>query len=52
LDYFDRAENVLLRTHYFDEFNNYFHNIQVQGQLILGKHTLLGGYDYFTGPIS
>jgi tetratricopeptide (TPR) repeat protein len=52
LDYLDRPENVLLRTHYFDQFNNYFHNIQVQGQLILGKHTLIGGYDYFTGPIN
>jgi tetratricopeptide (TPR) repeat protein len=51
LGYFDRTENVLLRSHYFNEFNNYFHNVQVQGQFILGKHTLIGGYDYFTGPI-
>ncbi len=52
LSYVDRTENILERLHYFNEFNNYSHNIQVQGQLILGKHTLLGGYDYFTGPIS
>jgi tetratricopeptide (TPR) repeat protein len=52
LSYLDRAENILARELYFNEFNNYFHNVQVQGQLILGKHTLIGGYDYFTGPIS
>ncbi len=52
LYYADRAQNILERLHYFNEFNNYSHNIQVQGQLILGKHTLIGGYDYFTGPIS
>jgi tetratricopeptide (TPR) repeat protein len=51
LDYLDRQEKVLLRTHYFDAFDNYYHNIQAQLQLKFRKHTLLGGYDYFTGPI-
>jgi tetratricopeptide (TPR) repeat protein len=52
LDYFSRPDDILLRTNYFGEFDNYNHNLQLQGQLILGKHTLLGGYDYFTGPLS
>uniref|UniRef100_A0A7C3ZAT9 Tetratricopeptide repeat protein n=1 Tax=Desulfobacca acetoxidans TaxID=60893 RepID=A0A7C3ZAT9_9BACT len=52
LDYLSRDENVLIRTNYFGEFRNYFHNLQLQGQLILGNHTILGGYDYLTGPIS
>jgi Tfp pilus assembly protein PilF len=52
LDYASRPDNILGRTNYFGEFANYNHNLQLQGQAILGKHTLLGGYDYFTGPIS
>jgi tetratricopeptide (TPR) repeat protein len=48
----DRTYNVLLRDLFFQEFRNYFSNFQLQGQFILGKHTLLAGYDYFTGPIS
>lgn len=51
LDYVDRRDNILLRTHYFDAFDNYRHNIQAQLQFRFRKHTLLGGYDYFTGPI-
>ena len=51
LDYLDRPNNVLLRDLYFNHFNEYFTNFQLQGQFILGKHTLLAGYDYFTGPV-
>jgi tetratricopeptide (TPR) repeat protein len=52
LYYLDRAENILERQLYFDAFNNPFQNMQAQAQLRIGKHTLLGGYDYFTGPIN
>jgi tetratricopeptide (TPR) repeat protein len=51
LDYDSRPDNVLFRQVLTDKFNNYFHNLQLQGQLILGKHTLLAGYNYLTGPI-
>ncbi len=52
LYYLDRTEKILQREIYADAFNNPFQNIQLQAQLKLGKHTLLGGYDYFTGPIN
>jgi tetratricopeptide (TPR) repeat protein len=51
LNYFDRLNNVLVRDIFNNPFNNYFSNYQLQGQFSLGKHTLLAGYDYFTGPI-
>jgi len=50
LEYLDRPTNLLLRTLDFFVFDNPFQNLQVQGQFILGKHTVLAGYDYFTGP--
>jgi tetratricopeptide (TPR) repeat protein len=51
LSYFDRSANILERDLVFQQFNEYFSDFQLQGQFILGKHTLLAGYDYFTGPI-
>ncbi|MGQ9688192.1 MAG: hypothetical protein ACUVXF_05310, partial [Desulfobaccales bacterium] len=51
LYYIDRKENILVREHYFDSFDEYYHNIQAQLQVRFRKHRLLGGYDYFTGPI-
>jgi tetratricopeptide (TPR) repeat protein len=51
LTYDSRPDNVLFRQFITDKFNNYFHNLQLQGQFILGKHTLLAGYNYLTGPI-
>jgi tetratricopeptide (TPR) repeat protein len=28
-----------------------FHNVQVQQQLVLGNHTFIGGFDYFSGHL-
>jgi tetratricopeptide (TPR) repeat protein len=51
LDYFDRLNNILIRDISSWEFSNYASNFQLQGQLKLGKHTLLAGYDYLSGPV-
>jgi len=34
-----------------DRFDWDYHNVQVQQQLVLGKHTLISGFDYFYGPM-
>lgn len=39
------------KLYYIDAFDWNYHNIQVQQQVILGKHTLIGGFDYFYGPL-
>jgi tetratricopeptide (TPR) repeat protein len=33
--------------HYIQDYNN----VQLQQRLKLGDHTLIGGFDYFTGPV-
>jgi len=42
--------DFFLRIDVNDFFDWEFHNLQVQQQLILGKHTLFAGFDYFYGP--
>jgi tetratricopeptide (TPR) repeat protein len=51
LDYYDRFNNILLRDLSTYEFSNYASNFQLQGRLKLRQHTLLAGYDYFSGPV-
>jgi tetratricopeptide (TPR) repeat protein len=50
LNYVDRLNNILVRELYSWKFSNYASNFQLQGRLKLGKHTLLAGYDYLSGP--
>ena len=47
----DRLNSVLSRSIIFDKYNRYNSNVQLQAQMIMGKHTLLAGYDYFCGPV-
>lgn len=46
---FDPAFNVWLLTNWEQFFDWDFHDVQVQQQVVLGKHTLIAGFDYFSG---
>jgi tetratricopeptide (TPR) repeat protein len=45
----DPTANILLKGDIADFFTNKFHNVQLQQQMVLGKHKLIVGFDYFDG---
>jgi tetratricopeptide (TPR) repeat protein len=46
---FDPDLDMWLNTNFKDLFDADFHNVQVQQRVVLGKHTLIAGFDYFYG---
>jgi Flp pilus assembly protein TadD len=40
-----------LKDFYLQSISHEFHNFQIQSQIILGDHTVFGGFDYFSGHL-
>jgi len=49
VDPFDPEYDIYLKTNVKDFFDWDYHNVQVQQRVILGKHNLIAGFDYFYG---
>ncbi|MCX5888015.1 MAG: tetratricopeptide repeat protein, partial [Deltaproteobacteria bacterium] len=44
-------DTYALKDYFMEELSHETHNAQIQQQLIVDKHTIIGGFDYFSGHL-